>query len=230
MSSERLTSMSCIPLALRIASFVVFVVAFEAFASTTRMDCGVRSSKLPNMLCKSWCATRHLGHGWFADAARQPQKYAASSASCDSIRIPGWSTLLTLSEQWWASPFCERCFKLWKTFFKIFWYTSRLKCANSSFSAAERLVGSDGSSIYMDYMRIPFWMGAYDLQRAYIQSEHHLRFQRHSVSGAEAMQVAITSDISLRAVWPGPCQARSGVEDKSGGKHHHPEAQTWKIK
>ena len=84
-----LTSMSCIPLAIRIFNFAVFVLAFEACVSTARMDCGVRSSKLPDMLYKSWCATRHLGHGWLADAARQPQKYAASSASCDSIRMPG---------------------------------------------------------------------------------------------------------------------------------------------
>ncbi len=147
--SGRLTLMSCIPL----ANFAVFVFAVEAHVRTACMDCGVRSSKLPVMLCKSWCATRHLGHGWLADAARQPQKYAASSASCDSIRIPGWSTLLTLSEQWWASPLCERCFKLRKTFSKTFWYTSRSKCANSSFSAAERLVGSDGSSIYSIYVR-----------------------------------------------------------------------------
>ena len=147
--SGKLTSMSCIPLSLRIFSFVVLFFAFEACVSTARMDCGVRSSKSPRMLCKSDCATRHLGHGWLADAARQPQKYAASSASCDSIRIPGCSILLTPSAQQWASPICERCFKVWKTFFKTFWYTSRLKWANSSFSAAERLVGSDGSSIYI---------------------------------------------------------------------------------
>lgn len=141
--------MSCIPLSLRIFSFANLVFAFEASASTARMDCGVRSSKLPKMLCKSDWATRHLGHGWLADAARQPQKYAASSASCDSMRIAGWSTRFNLSAQQWASPCCERCFKLRKTLFKTFWYTSRLKCANSSFSAAERLVGSDGSSIYI---------------------------------------------------------------------------------
>jgi len=145
----RLTSMLCIPLSLRISSFAVLVFAWETRVSTARMDCGVRSSKLPEILCKSGCETRHLGHGWLADAARQPQKNAASSASCDSMKIPGWSILLILSAQRWASPFCERGFKVWKTFFNTFWYTSLLKCANSSFSAAERLVGSDGSSIYI---------------------------------------------------------------------------------
>ena len=81
--------MLCIPLSLRIFSLAVFVIAFDASVSTAFMDAGVRSLKLPEILCKSSCATRHLGQGWLADAARQPQKYAASSASCDSMRIPG---------------------------------------------------------------------------------------------------------------------------------------------
>ena len=60
---EWLTSMLCMPLSLRIFSFALLVFAFEARVSTARMDCGVRSSKLPEILCKSICATRHLGHG-----------------------------------------------------------------------------------------------------------------------------------------------------------------------
>lgn len=140
------TSTSCKPLSFRIFSLPALVLASEACLSTSCIDSGVRSSKFPRMLWRSCCETRHLGHGWLADAARQPQKYAASSASCDSIRMPGYSTRLTPSAHRWASPFCERHFKLWNTFLRTFWYTSLLKRANSSFSAVERLVGSDGSS------------------------------------------------------------------------------------
>lgn len=139
--------MLCMPLSFRIFSLLALVTALEACVSTSCIDSGVRSWKVPKILWRSCCETRHFGHGWLADAARQPQKYAASSASCDSIRMPGYSTRLMPSAQRWASPFCERCFKLRNTFFKTFWYTSLLKCANSSFSAAERLVGSNGSSI-----------------------------------------------------------------------------------
>src|ERR1700733_11987516 len=84
-----LTRILCIPLSLRIFSFTIFIFAFETHASTACMDCGVHSLKLPKILCKFGCETRHLGHGWLADAARQAQKYAASLASCDSIRILG---------------------------------------------------------------------------------------------------------------------------------------------